>query len=120
MIATIPQQVQSGRRGWAARRETAANDSLQPCINRIFCPDSPACGNWLSCPRYLFVTPVLKMIKRVIFPLCALQKRGTMNLTTERSKEAAIAPGGNPMSRESVRRKLKMVFFIIISFAAMC
>jgi hypothetical protein len=60
------------------------------------------------------------MIKRVGFPLCALQKRGTMNLTTERSKEAAIALGGNPMSRESVRHKLKMVFFIILSFAAMC
>ena len=110
----------SGRQGRATIGETAANDSLRPCINRTSYPDSPACENRLSCPRYLFVTPVLKMIKRVIFPLCALQKRGTMNLTTERSKEVAIAPGGNPMSRQSVRRKLKMVFFIILSFAAMC
>ena len=34
--------------------------------------------------------------------------------------EITIALGGNPMSRQDFRRKLKMIFFIIISFAAMC
>ena len=114
----------SGRQGRVAIGETAANGRLRSRINRTSYPDSPACENRLSCPRYLFVTPVLKMVKRVIFPLCALQKRGTMHLVMLRSedkdRDVAIAPGGNPMSRQSVRRKLKMVFFIILSFAAMC
>jgi hypothetical protein len=60
------------------------------------------------------------MVKRVILPLRAPPKRDRMNLVTERNEEGAIAPGGNPMSRQSIRRKLKMVFFIILSFAAMC